>query len=199
MKRLLEISQEERQRILEMHNLSNINEIAPVVVPVAYAAGAALAGLAGVAMNWYNESSRSGAKNVVKGFFDICNNSNVQPTIQSNKIADDLRDAIEYETLWIFGGTDEEGIEKALKSLPTFDDFCRVVKSYKNSYQKDLFEDLDDDVSNSEMEKFMRPLRDILEKQQQAAQVVAAQKQPFNQGKGPTVNNAPQRLPFQKF
>ena len=166
MAKIIKLTESDLRRIVKKvikEQRSNLQEAVPLIPA---AAGAAVA-LGTLAYNFLRDNSKSGASTQVKGFVDICNKSNVQPSVQSNQIADKLRDAIEYQTLWIFGGTDEEGIESTLKSLPTFDEFCKVVKSYSNSYGTSLYDDLDNDVSSSEMEKFMRPLRDLLLKQNQ--------------------------------
>jgi hypothetical protein len=167
MAKIIRLTESDLNRIVRKvikEQRSSVNE----VVPLAAAAVAGAGALGTLAYNWWRNNYNSLPSEQVKEFVNICNKSNVQPTVQSNQIADKLKDAIEYQTLWIFGGTDEAGIETALKSLPTFDEFCKVVKSYSNSYGS-FFDDLDNDVSSSEMEKFMRPLRDLLMKQNQSS------------------------------
>lgn len=190
MAKIIKLSESDLRRIVKKvikEQRTNLQEIAPLI-PALAGAAVGLGTLGTLAYNFLTDNSKSGARTHVKGFVDICNKSNVQPSVQSNQIADKLRDAIEYQTLWIFGGTDEAGIESAFKSLPTFDEFCKVVKSYSNSYGTSLYDDLDNDVSSTEMEKFMRPLRDLLLKQNQNSP--QSQKGPTNsalQGVGNSV------------
>jgi hypothetical protein len=47
--------------------------------------------------------------------------------------------------------------------LVSFNEFCGLVKAYKNSYNVDLYTDLSSDISNeSEWAKIMRPIRNLL-------------------------------------
>jgi hypothetical protein len=47
--------------------------------------------------------------------------------------------------------------------LKSFDEFCGMVKAYKDSYNVDLYTDLSDDISDeSEWVRIMRPIRNLV-------------------------------------
>jgi hypothetical protein len=95
----------------------------------------------------------------VKEFCDICNkeNSSYRDRGLVNRYADVIRDAVQGP------GTNEESIYHVFDSLVSFNEFCGLVKAYKNSYNVDLYTDLSSDISNeSEWARIMRPIRNLV-------------------------------------
>lgn len=110
-----------------------------------------------------NGSGTSDVK--VKEICNICNNSKVQITQQSNQQADTIRDAVQG------AGTNEQSIFDVIKSLRSVQEFCALSKSYLQSYGVDLYTDLDDDIDQeSEWVQIYRPLRDMILRDNQAQQ-----------------------------
>jgi len=113
-----------------------------------------LVGMASQIITGFGDSDKK-----VKEFCDICNKqiSFYRDRGLVNRYADVIRDAIQGI------GTDEESIYHVFESLVSFNEFCGLVKAYKNSYNVDLYTDLSSDISNeSEWAKIMRPIRNLL-------------------------------------
>jgi hypothetical protein len=113
-----------------------------------------LMGMASQIITGFGDSDKK-----VKEFCDICNKqiSFYRDRGLVNRYADVIRDAIQGI------GTDEESIYHVFESLVSFNEFCGLVKAYKNSYNVDLYTDLSSDISNeSEWAKIMRPIRNLL-------------------------------------
>ena len=119
--------------------------------------------LIGMANQILSGSGDSDAK--VKEFCDLCKKEKVldnryrvlnQGKSASSK-ADEIRDALQGV------GTDEESIYRIFESLSSFDEFCFLVKAYKDSYWVDLHTDLSSDISDeSEWVRIMRPIRNLV-------------------------------------
>ena len=125
--------------------------------------GGVVGGLVSAADAIANGSGTSDQK--VKQFCDLCRKSKSQITQNSNRLADMIRDAVQGV------GTDENSIYKAFNSLRTFDEFCGLVTAYRQSYNTELYTDLDSDIdSESEWVAIFRPIRNVLLKQQQSVQ-----------------------------
>ena len=195
MKNLLNISEEEKNRILEMHesatNKHYLNEQPTVgagaaagaaagsVVPgVGTLVGAAAGGTAGaigaLVLSIMNGSDAASQK--VQKIINNCGNK-FPVTSRTNKIADGIYNAISGV------GTDEGGVYNAIKASTSIAEFCGVVKSYKDSYGEDLYTALDGDFdAENEWVQIMRPLRDIVLKSQGTKpqqQTVKPQQQPM--------------------
>jgi hypothetical protein len=119
----------------------------------------------GVMVDILTKTQPSAAK--VKELCDLCKKSKAQPHGRSNRFADIIRDATQE------AGTDEEAIYHVFNSMEQqvdpeagelyFDEFCSLVKSYKDSYNIDLYTDLSHDLNGeAEWAKVMRPIRDLL-------------------------------------
>ena len=142
---------------------SKLGDVKPLVSEQAVATAgvaAAVAGLGGLAMSIVNGSGTSDQK--VKQFCDLCRKSKSQITPRSNQLADEIRDAVQG------AGTNEKLIYKAFNSLSIFDEFCSLVLSYRQSYNTELYTDLDSDIDNeNEWVQIFRPIRNLLLRQQQ--------------------------------
>jgi hypothetical protein len=112
----------------------------------------------GMANQILNGSGDSATK--VKEFCDACKVENIlsyRDRGRVNQFADAIRDAVQGV------GTNEESIYRVFESLKSFDEFCGMVKAYKDSYNVDLYTDLSDDISDeSEWVRIMRPIRNLV-------------------------------------
>jgi len=173
MKNLLNISEEEKNRILEMHtsatNKNYLNEqiaasaaagaaagsVVPLVGTVVGGVGGAVIGTIISIINGSDAASQK-----VQKIINNCGNK-FPVTSRTNKIADGIYNAISGL------GTDEGGVYNAIKASTSIAEFCGVVKSYKDSYGEDLYTALDGDFdAENEWVQIMRPLRDIVLKSQ---------------------------------
>ena len=114
------------------------------------------------ALEYLNGSGTSDVK--VQKFCQLCNTSNAPINANGNHMADSIRDAVQGV------GTNEENLFTTFNKIQTFDDFCSLVKAYKNSYSTDLYTDLDDDIDlENEWVQIMRPIRDAILRQKSSA------------------------------
>ena len=114
------------------------------------------------ALEYLNGSGTSDVK--VQKFCQLCNTSNAPINANGNHMADSIRDAVQG----VF--TNEENLFTTFNKIQTFDDFCSLVKAYKNSYSTDLYTDLDDDIdAENEWVQIMRPIRDAILRQKSSA------------------------------
>lgn len=164
MKHILnDLSEEEKNSIREQHTggmkvmtesfskliNSKLGDVKPIL---------AEQDLIGMANQILSGSGDSDAK--VKEFCDICDKSGLvsyKDRGRVNQFADAIRDALQGV------GTNEELIYKVFESLKSFDEFCGMVKAYRDSYNIDLHTDLSDDISDeSEWVRIMRPIRNLV-------------------------------------
>jgi hypothetical protein len=158
------ISQEEKNRILEMHsskkNVVSEQTSDQVVNVVAGAVGGGIGALITSANLIANGAGTSDQK--VKALCNLCKKSKTQVTQTGNRMADAIRDSVQGM------GTNEKKINNVFTSLRSFDDFCSLVRAYQASYSTDLYSDLDADIdSESEWVTIFRPIRDLLLKAKQ--------------------------------
>lgn len=100
-----------------------------------------------------------GSDKKVKEFCDMCNAKvgSYKDRGLVNRYADVIRDAVQGI------GTNEESIYHVFESLVSFNEFCGLVKAYKNSYNVDLYTDLSSDISEeAEWARIMRPIRNLV-------------------------------------
>jgi hypothetical protein len=173
MKNLLNISEEEKNRILEMHTSATNKHYLNEQIAASAAAGAAAGSVVplvgtvvggvggaviGTIISIINGSDAASQK--VQKIINNCSNK-FPVTSRTNKIADGIYNAISGL------GTDEGGVYNAIKASTSIAEFCGVVKSYKDSYGEDLYTALDGDFdAENEWVQIMRPLRDIVLKSQ---------------------------------
>ena len=113
-------------------------------------------------------SGAGSSQSKVQKVIAACNTSKFPMTSYTNKIADMVYDAISEKIMGVYPSTNEPKVYKAMAMPRTIDEFCGVVKSYKDSYGQDLFDALDGDFDlESEWVQIMRPLRDLGIKTQQ--------------------------------
>ena len=191
MKNLLNISEEEKNRILEMHesatNKHYLNEQPTVGAGVlaGAAAGSVVPGVGtlvggvggavvGTIISIINGSDAASQK--VQKIINNCG-TKFPVTSRTNLIADNIYRAISG------AGTNEDNVYRSLKATRSIVEFCGVVKSYKDSYGEDLYTALDGDFdAENEWVQIMRPLRDIVLKSQGTKpqqQTVKPQQQPM--------------------
>ena len=134
------ISQEEKNRILEMHSGKKN------VISEQNNAGISIAG------NVLFGSSQKAVKQV----FDSCRNAGQSPN-NTNKIVDGIYRAVQGM------GTNEASIFAALTATKDFNTFCSAVKNYKTTYGTDLYSDLDGDIDEetvwSQISRILRGLK----------------------------------------
>ena len=164
MKHILnDLSEQEKNSIREQHTggmkvmtesfskllNSKLGDVKPIL------AEQDLIGMANQVLSGFGDSDKK-----VKEFCDICDKSGLvsyRDTGRANRFADVIRDAVQGV------GTNEESIYKVFEDLESFDEFCGMVKAYKNSYNVDLYADLSDDISDeSEWVRIMRPIRNLV-------------------------------------
>ena len=146
------ISQEEKNRILEMHS-GKKNVISEQIDP------------------WSNILSGSSQK-AVRQFFDSCGNSRQSPN-NTNEIVDRIYKAVQGP------GTDEDSIFGALTATKDFNTFCSAVKNYKTTYGTDLYSDLDGDIDEETVwSQISKILRGLSQSSPQPAQVSPSSPQP---------------------
>lgn len=141
-----------------------LNEALPVIALASPYVAAGVAGAAATlgtaAYNIISAQGESGDK--VKQFCDLCQKSKAQITQRSNQLADIIRDSVQG------GGTEEDDLYRVFNGIKTFDEFCSIVKSYQQSYNTDLYSDLDGDIDREdEWVQIFRPIRDIVLKNEQ--------------------------------
>ena len=144
---------------------------------VPFAAGAAVVGGAASALvlplAYWLIRKDTGSASSVKKLFQMCSSESgkiakLPRKINDTKIrnlADDINDAVNYQTLGFMAGTDEELLFKAFRSLRdgTASDACALVNRYNSEYG-DLYDDIDGDIdSPDEWKQIYRPLRDCIE------------------------------------
>jgi hypothetical protein len=142
---------------------------------VALGAGilAGAAGLAVIPLAYWLIRKDSGSASSVKKLFQMCSSeagkiAKLPRKINNTKIrnlADDINDAVNYQTLGFMAGTDEEKLFGAFRSLRngTASDACALVNRYNSEYG-DLYDDIDGDIdSPDEWKQIYRPLRDCIE------------------------------------
>jgi hypothetical protein len=184
MKNLLNISEEEKNRILEMHESATnkhylkeqttvgagalagagagaaAGSVVPLVGTLVGAAAGGTAGAIGALVLSIMNGSDAASKKVQK-IINNCGNK-FPVTSNTNLIADNIYRAISG------AGTNEDNVYRSLKATRSVVEFCGVVKSYKDSYGEDLYTALDGDFdSENEWVEIMRPLRDMILKSQQ--------------------------------
>ena len=95
----------------------------------------------------------------IKKYCENCkkysNHPQTQISPRSNRIADEINDAIEGM------GTDFDALLSAIKSISNYAEFCSVVFSYRKSYGESLEEAIDSDVDGSDLTQIYRAIRDL--------------------------------------
>jgi len=182
MAKIIKLTESDLRRIVKKvikEQRSNLKEAVPAIAVAG--ASAAVTGLAGLAVAIV--SGRGSSDEKVKQFVDLCAKSNSPITANSNKLADQVRDAVqglgtnEQNIYSIFGGA----LDKT--RVKTMDEFCSVVKSYQASYDVSLYDDLDDDIDEESVwVQIYRPIRDIALRDQQNQKLAQSQTQPKPQG-----------------
>jgi hypothetical protein len=154
-----DLSGEEKNRILEMHqkstgrqylNLINESEVdeqkkmgllGKVLWTVA---GAAVIAGGIKAYNWEGTD----ANKSVKALHDSCSTGKLGKPIQGNseieKIATEIHDGISGLD---FSGSGEKKLASALSKIKSIPDYCKVASEYEMSYGTDMYEDIDGDVN----------------------------------------------------
>lgn len=123
----------------------------------------------------------------VQKVISACNSSKFPMNTYTNKIADMIYDGISEKTAGILPSTNENMVFTALRRARTLDEFCGVVKSYRDSYGQDLYDALDGDFDlESEWIQIMRPLRDLGTKAQKSMMTKNTPKYPTPTGAGGT-------------
>ncbi len=123
----------------------------------------------------------------VQKVISACNSSKFPMNTYTNKIADMIYDGISEKTAGILPSTNENMVFTALRRARTLDEFCGVVKSYRDSYGQDLYDALDGDFDlESEWIQIMRPLRDLGTKAQRSMSTKNTPKYPTPTGSGGT-------------
>jgi len=177
MSKIIKLTESDLKRIVqrviqEQTEPKTLYNAATGILPTGASAGA-LSGILSI-INGGGPASQK-----VKTIVSKCSTSNYPITARTNKIADNVYNAIAGL------GTDESAVYRALRTPTTLDEFCGVVKSYKSSYSQDLYSALDGDFdSESEWVQIMRPLRDVSLKSQQLANTKKST--PQGQGSVPT-------------
>ncbi len=115
--------------------------------------GLALGGVMGAALAYVNSSS--GSYNGVKKIFDACNASGMGKSTMGGGVLDSISKQV--RTAIDGWGTDEDAIKDALSQIVTIPDLCTVNKRYAENYPgSTLLGDLDGDIdSDSEWNEYV--------------------------------------------
>jgi len=100
----------------------------------------------------------SDSKENLRALISLCDKSIAKPDYESDRMAKVIYDAIDGL------GTTEVNIQLVFRHARAggMTPFCRVVKSYKTKYGKNLFDALDDDIDvKSDWDYIFQPLKSL--------------------------------------
>jgi hypothetical protein len=160
-----DISGEEKNRILEMHQKSTGRQYLNLIKEekqqlnewIWWALGGAALIAGGIAAyNWEGtEANKS-----VKALHESCKTSKLGKPLQSGseleKIATEIGEALRERTMGIFTSTDEEGLKSALLKIKSIPDYCKVASEYELKYGEDMYEGIDGDIDFGDWDLYVR-------------------------------------------
>ena len=152
-----DLSREEKNRILEMHQKSTGRQYLNLIKEekqqlnewIWWALGGAALIAGGVAAyNWEGTD----ANKSVKALHDSCKSAKLGKPLQSSselgKIANEVHNGISGGIMGLdFSGDGEKKLASALSKIKSIPDYCKVASEYESSYGADMYEDIDGDVN----------------------------------------------------
>jgi len=173
-----DISGEEKNRILEMHQKSTGRQYLNLIKEekqqlnewIWWALGGAALIAGGIAAyNWEGTE----ANKLVKALHESCKTSKLGKPLQSGseleKIATEIGEALRERTMGIFTSTDEEGLKSALLKIKSIPDYCKVASEYELKYGEDMYEGIDGDIDFGDWDLYVRqPLTNAIKATQKA-------------------------------
>lgn len=159
------ISGEEKNRILEMHQKSTSIQYLNVIKEekqqlnewIWWALGGAALITGGIAAyNWEGtEANKS-----VKALHDSCQNSKLGKPLQNSseleKIATEIGDSLREKTMGFIPSTNEEQLKSALLKIKSIPDYCKVASEYELKYGEDMYEGIDGDIDFGDWDLYVR-------------------------------------------
>jgi hypothetical protein len=173
-----DISGEEKNRILEMHQKSTGRQYLNLIKEekqqlnewIWWALGGAALIAGGIAAyNWEGtEANKS-----VKALHESCKTSKLGKPLQSGseleKIATEIGDALREKTMGFIPSTNEEGLKSALLKIKSIPDYCKVASEYELKYGEDMYEGIDGDIDFGDWDLYVRqPLTNAIKATQKA-------------------------------
>jgi hypothetical protein len=160
-----DISGEEKNRILEMHQKSTGRQYLNLIKEekqqlnewIWWALGGAALIAGGIkAYNWEGTD----ANKSVKALHDSCKNSKLGKPLQSSsqleKIATEVGEALREKTMGFIPSTNEEGLKSALLKIKSIPDYCKVASEYELKYGEDMYEGIDGDIDFGDWDTYVR-------------------------------------------
>lgn len=153
MKKLYFLNEEEKERILKLHENSTSRQYLSEADAGAVLTGLALGGIGGAALAYMNSSG--GSADGVKKLFGTCSQSGVGKSTMDGGTLDGIASGVRAAISgW---GTDEDAIKTNLSKIQTIPDLCAVITRYAENYPgSTLLGDLDGDIdSDSEWNEYV--------------------------------------------
>jgi hypothetical protein len=153
MKKLYFLNEEEKERILKLHENSTSRQYLSEADAGAVLTGLALGGIGGAALAYMNSSG--GSADGVKKLFGTCSQSGVGKSTMDGGTLDGIASGVRAAVSgW---GTDEDAIKTNLSKIQTIPDLCAVITRYAENYPgSTLLGDLDGDIdSDSEWNEYV--------------------------------------------
>ena len=160
-----DLSGEEKNRILEMHQKSTGRQYLNLIKEekqqlnewIWWALGGAALIAGGIkAYNWEGTD----ANKSVKALHDSCKNSKLGKPLQSSsqleKIATEVGEALREKTMGFMPSTNEEGLKSALLKIKSIPDYCKVASEYELKYGEDMYEGIDGDIDFGDWDTYVR-------------------------------------------
>jgi hypothetical protein len=160
-----DISGEEKNRILEMHQKSTGRQYLNLIKEekqqlnewIWWALGGAALIAGGIAAYKWEGTD---ANKSVKALHDSCKSSKLGKPLQSGseleKIASQIGDALREKTMGFIPSTNEDSLKNALSKIKSIPDYCKVASEYELKYGEDMYEGIDGDIDFGDWDLYVR-------------------------------------------
>jgi hypothetical protein len=160
-----DLNNEEKSRILEMHQKSTGRQYLNVIKEekqqlnewIWWALGGAALIAGGIAAYKWEGTD---ANKSVKALHDSCETAKLGKPLQGNneheEIATQIGKALREKTMGFFTTTDDEGLKSALLKIKSIPDYCKVASEYELKYGEDLYEGIDGDIDFGDWDTYVR-------------------------------------------
>ena len=160
-----DLNNEEKSRILEMHQKSTGRQYLNVIKEekqqlnewIWWALGGAALIAGGIAAYKWEGTD---ANKSVKALHDSCETAKLGKPLQANneheEIATQIGKALREKTMGFFTTTDDEGLKSALLKIKSIPDYCKVASEYELKYGEDLYEGIDGDIDFGDWDTYVR-------------------------------------------
>jgi hypothetical protein len=160
-----DLNNEEKSRILEMHQKSTGRQYLNVIKEekqqlnewIWWALGGAALIAGGIAAYKWEGTD---ANKSVKALHDSCETAKLGKPLQGNneheKIATQIGEALREKTMGFITTTDDEGLRSALLKIKSIPDYCKVASEYELKYGEDMYEGIDGDINFGDWDTYVR-------------------------------------------